>query len=85
MYEYIISEYLKKLTIQDIFNYAKKNNLTISECDAVILLSYAKKYYKEFINGYPEEILKEIKDKIDKNTYKLAYKLYIETKMKYLK
>ena len=85
MYEYIIGEYIKKLTIKDILLYAKKNNLTISENDAIILHSYAKKYYKEFINGDPSPILKEIKSKINEETYKQAYKLYIENKMKYSK
>lgn len=84
MYEYLIGEYIKKMTIEDIFNYAKKNNVKVSECDAIILLSYAKKYYKEFISGDPSNILKEIKSKISPDTYKIAYKMYIEAKMKYL-
>lgn len=84
MYEYLIGEYIKKLTIQDIFDYANKNNLSISESDAVILLSYAKRYYKEFISGDPYPIIKEIKQKISPETYKVAYKLYIDMKMKYL-
>ena len=72
------------MTLDDIFSYAKKNNLEISECDAIILLSYAKRYYKEFINSNPTLLLKEIKEKIKPETYKIAYKLYIEAKMKYL-
>ena len=84
MYEYLIGEYIKKMTLDDIFSYAKKNNLEISECDAIILLSYAKRYYKEFINGNPTLLLKEIKEKIKPETYKIAYKLYIEAKIKYL-
>jgi len=85
MYEYVIGEYIKKMNVEDIFNYAKKNNIEISECDAIILLSYAKRYHKEFISGNPDYLLKEIKSKINPETYKLAYKMYIEAKMKYLK
>ncbi len=85
MQEFLIGEYIRKLSIDDILDYAKNNNLTISYNDAVILQSYAKKYYKEFISGNPYEILKEIKTKINPQTYKEAYKLYIENKMKYLK
>ena len=85
MNEYIIGEYIKKLNLNDILDYAKKKNVTISECDAIILLSYAKKYYKEFINNNPTDILNEIKNKINPTTYKEVYKLYIENKMKYLK
>lgn len=84
MNEYIIGEYIKKLDVCDILDYAKKKNIIISECDAIILLSYAKKYYRDFINGNDTNILKEIKSKININTYKEVYKLYIENKMKYL-
>ena len=85
MYNVIISEYLKKLTIKDILDYAKNNNIKINESDAIILLSYAKKYYKELTSDNPDKILKEIKSKINKETYKAVYKLYIEYKIKYLK
>ena len=85
MNEYIIGEYIKKLNLNDILDFAKKKNIAISECDAIILLSYAKKYYKEFINNNPTDILNEIKNKINPTTYKEVYKLYIENKMKYLK
>ena len=85
MHEYIIGEYIKKISINDILDYIKKNNLNINENEAIILHSYAKKYYKDFINGNPTFILKEIKEKISNEAYKDAYKLYIENKMKYLK
>lgn len=85
MNEYIIGEYIKKLNINDILNYAKKENITISENDATILYSYAKKYYKEFLGGNPNKILKEIRDKINPITYKELYKIYIKYKMKYIK
>jgi hypothetical protein len=85
MYEYLVGEYLKKLKVDDILNYAKQNNFAINESDAIILLSYAKRYYKELMSDKPNAILKEIKSKINPETYKVAYKMYIEAKMKYLK
>ena len=85
MQEYLIGEYIKKMTVKDIIQYAKKNNVLIDECDATILLIYAKKYYKEFISGNPTEIIRELKNKLSVNTFKEAYKMYIEAKMKYLK
>ena len=84
MQEYLIREYLKKINVDDIIDYAKKNNYNITYSDATILLSYAKKYYHEFISGDPTSILKEIKSKINPDTYKIAYKMYIEAKLKYL-
>lgn len=85
MKEYLISEYIKKMSAQDIINFAKKKNINISYSEAMILYSYAKKYYKEFINDNPENIIKELKDKLSPNTFREAYKLYLEAKIKYLK
>lgn len=81
MNEYIISEYIKKLTTDDIINYGKKKNFNIPLSDAIILLSYAKKYYKDFLNNNEKDIIKELKNKLSSNTYKEAYKLYIEYKL----
>lgn len=84
MYDYLISEYIKKLTINDIINYGLKNNIVIKENDANTLLIYAKKHYKTFIHGDPTDLIKELKKKLEPNTYKEAYKLYIINKNKYL-
>ena len=85
MQEYLISEYIKKLNIDDIINFGKKKNIEIPYSDAVILYSYAKKYYKDFINDNSQNIIKELKDKLSPNVFKEAYKLYLEAKIKYLK
>ena len=84
MQEYLIKEYIKKLTIDDIKNFSKKKNISITENDSIILYSYVKKYWQEIINGN-ENIIKELKQKLSPNTFKEAYKLYLEYKIKYLK
>ena len=82
MKDYFISEYIKKLTTEDIIEYGKKRNIDIPLSDAIILVSYAKKYYQKFLNNEEESIIKELKTKLSSNTYKEAYKLYIEYKIK---
>lgn len=82
--EYLIIEYIKKMEVNDIKKFAKRKNITISDTDAVILYTYARKYYQEFINGNPEKIINELKEKLSPNTFKEAYKLYLEYKIKYL-
>ena len=84
MHNFLIGEYIKNLELKDILDYCQKEKIEISNNDAIILLSYAKKYYKEFINGNPDKIIKEIKEKINPDTFKEAYKRYIEAKIKYL-
>ena len=83
--EYLIKEYIKKLEVNDIKKFAKKNNINITDTDAIILYTYAKKYYQEIINGNDKEIISEIKEKLSSNTFKECYKLYLEYKIKYLK
>ena len=85
MQEYLIKEYIKKMSVDDIINFAKKKGLDLPYSDALILYSYAKKYYQEFINDNPTSIIKELKEKLSPNTFKEAYKIYLEAKIKYLK
>ena len=83
--EYLISEYIKKMSIDDIKNFANKKNVNISDADAIILYTYTKKYYQEILKGNDKEIIKELKEKLSPNTFKEVYKLYLEYKIKYLK
>lgn len=83
MKDYLIIEYVKKLTVEDIKNYAKIKNINISDSDAIILYTYIKNHYQELLNN-DSEIIKEIKDQINSDTFKEVYKLYLEYKIKYL-
>lgn len=85
MYDYLVGEYIKKLNINDIINFGLKNNVVISQNDANTLLIYAKKYYKTFMYGDPTDLIKELKKKLEPNTYKEAYRLYIVNKNKYIR
>lgn len=83
MKDYLIIEYIKKLSVEDIKNYAKIKNINISDSDAIILYTYIKNHYQELLNN-DSKIIKEIKDQINPNTFKEVYKLYLEYKIKYL-
>ena len=84
MYEYLIAEYVKNLSMEDIINFGIKNNINISFNDAKVLLHYALNNYQELISENPSAVLKEIKRKIDPITYDKVYKLYITYRNKYL-
>ncbi len=83
--EYLIKEYIKKLEVNDIKKFALKNNINITDSEAIILYTYAKNNYQDIINGNDKEIIKELKNKLSSNTFKDAYKFYLEYKIKYLK
>ena len=84
MYEYLIGEYVKNLTLVDILNYARKENININNLDANTLLYYIKYHYSEIISDDYQNILKEIKKKIDPTTYSEVYKLYVLYRNRYL-
>ena len=85
MQKYFIKEYIKKLTVNDIKKFAKLKNINISDSEALILYTYAKNNYQDFLNGNDDLLIKEIKNKLNPDTFKEAYKLYLEYKIKYLK
>lgn len=85
MYEIIIKDYVNKLTEEDIINYGNRKNIKISKEDAKILYVYAKNYWKEFYKDNPQDLIQEIKEKIDSDTFNKLYKIYIELKNKYAK
>ena len=85
MYEIIIKDYINKLTEDDIINYGKRKNINISHDDAKILYLYAKNYWKTFYKGNPNDIIEELKEKIDSDTFNKLYKIYINLKAKYNK
>ena len=84
MYEYLIGEYVKKVSVNDIINFGLKNNIKVSIDDAKIIQHYVVNNYKELISNNPNNILKEIKQKIDPITYDKAYQLFIIYRNKFL-
>ena len=83
MYEIIIKDYINNLTEEDIIKNGKKKNINISNDDAKVLYLYAKNYWKEFYKGNPHDLIEEIKEKIDSDTFNKIYKIYINLKNKY--
>ena len=80
MYEIIIRDYVNKLTEEDIINFCNKKEITVSNDEVKILYLYAKNYWKEFYNGNPNEIILELKEKINENAFNKLYNLYIDLK-----
>lgn len=82
MYEFLIKEYVDKLTENDIKKYAKAYNIDINDDETKILYLYAKNYWKEFYHSEPKELLEELKEKLRPSTYDTLYKFYKDLKNK---
>lgn len=71
---FFIERYIQKIKKEDIFNYAKTQQISLTTEELNILYYYLKTHYKEFLNNpnIRPKLLKELKSKI---TYQNATKL----------
>ena len=66
---FLISEYVKRLTKDDINNFALKQGVSLTKEELDIIYNYVKKDYKTVIYGNPRVILDELKTKVKPFTY----------------
>ena len=81
MNQFFILNYIKKLTKNDIVNFASKQNISLCDDEIDVIYFYIKTRYQDFFLGKVEEVLLEIKDKVSSSTYlKILeyYQLYLE-------
>ena len=71
----IIYGYIKKIKKEDIYNYGIKENLILTNNEIDIIYDYINNRYDDIIDN-PENILLEIKDKINIKTYNKLLELY---------
>lgn len=79
---YLISEYVKRLTKEDIIKFSKSQGVILENRELDIIYEYIKKHYKTFIYGNPRPILDDIKTKVKPLTYNKIETLYKEFKDK---
>lgn len=78
MYEMLIKEYLKKLSISDIDNFALKNNITLKYGENKIIYDFIKQRWMEVYSGNTYDAFNYLKNNISKETYDFIMKLYNE-------
>lgn len=82
MYEILIKEYLKKLSLKDINNFAIKNNIPLKNGEDKIIYDLIISYWKDVYKGNIEHVFQILKSKVSKETYDNAITLY--NKYKYM-
>lgn len=82
MYEFLIKEYVDKLTENDIKKYAKGYNININDDECKVLYLYAKNYWREFYNNEPKDLINELKEELRPETFNILYKFYKDLKSK---
>ena len=75
---FLISEYVKRITKNDIKRFALKEGITLTEFEVNIINEYIINYYKTFIFGNPKGYLDELKKQVEPLTYNKIETLYKE-------
>jgi len=79
---FLISEYVKRLTKEDVYRFAYNQGIELEENELDVLFNCIKKNYKTIIYGNPRSILDDIKTKVKPLTYNKIEILYKEFKQK---
>lgn len=76
MYDVLIKEYLKRLSLKDINNFANKNNINLSNGEDKKIYDLIMKYWKDVYNGNTNEAFLELKKSVSNNVYNTIINLY---------
>ena len=82
MYEMLIKEYLKKLTLNDINNFALKYNFKLQPNEDKIIYNFIMNNWKEVYKGNPNKAFLKLKGQVSSDTYNFAITLYNQFKDK---
>lgn len=79
----LIGQYVNKLTVDNINDFALKNNINLNEKELNTLLSVAKNHYQNLLNGNDEKVKEYLKINLTNENYEKILNLYNEYKEKY--
>ncbi len=83
MMERLIGEYVSRMSLNDIKNFAKENGISLKNDEATLIFNYIKNDWHTLVYGNARSILDEVKSKLDYNSYLKIENLYIYFKNKY--
>ena len=73
---YLIKEYIKKITEEDIYNFALKEGITLLNDEVKVIYVYLKNYWEVFLNEDSTFLFEELKEKLKPETYNKLIELY---------
>ena len=82
MYQNLIRNYVSKLTHNDIYNFALKQNIKLENDEINIIYNYIKNDWETIVFGNPTKLFDEFKSKVNNNTYNKAMELFQKYKNK---
>lgn len=83
MIEKLIIQYIDRMTLMDIDDFAKKNGIVLTNDEIDLVYYHIKNNWRTIVYGNPKPILEDLKSKVDGLTYQKIENLYVEFKNKY--
>ena len=80
MYELFIKNYIKKMTINDVYNFANKENYVLLDYEAKVILYYIKNYWQIILKENPTNVFNNLKKEIRPETFNKIIQLYNQYK-----
>lgn len=84
MKDKLIQEYINRMTIKDVENFAINNGISLKSDELKLIYDYIIKDYRTIMYGNPRPILDSLKQKLDNTSYQKIEQLYINFKNRYL-
>ena len=84
MKEKLISEYVSKMTLEDVNNFALKNGIILKDTEVKLIYDHIKNNWRTIVFGNPRGILDDLKEKLDSTSYQKIESLYVYFKNLYL-
>jgi len=79
---YLVSEYIKRLTRDDVVSFANNQGVVLDDDELEIIYDYVKNKYKTVLYGNARSVLDELKEKVRPMTYQKIETLYLQFKNK---
>lgn len=84
MKERLINEYVNRMTLEDVNNFALKNGIILKDKEVKVIYDHIKNNWRTIVFGNPRGILDDLKEKLDSTSYQKVESLYIYFKNRYL-
>ena len=82
---FLLKEYIKKITEEDIYDFALKEGIDLLDHETKIIYVYLKNYWEVFLKEDSTFLFEELKEKLEPKTYYKIVELYnkYKTQFKY--
>ena len=83
MNQYFSGNYIQKLSIQHIKDFANYHQVSLSDVECEIILTTIKQNWKELLYGDYLSVFQKIRNQVTPESYEIALQLYHDYKRKY--